>query len=176
MGGGFATCSSSGFGLWSLEFGVFMLASDRRVFPNAPPPRKARDTVRHYHPSELDKQPAEQIGSDRFAHVDAHWKIKLIRKRGEIERLLDSPRQNVQREQMAAGDVFERKQNEDERGDFQHPKGQHCHRIRHEELEQRRQERRKKKKGQRSPVRRQHEISAEIKNEQRQRYRCHGQV
>ena len=44
--------------------------------------------------------------------------------------------QNVQREEMAAGNVLEREDNKNEGGDFQNPKRQHCHRIRDEELQQ----------------------------------------
>jgi hypothetical protein len=61
-------------------------------------------------------------------------------------------RQQVEREQMAAGEIFKREQDEDERGDFQHPERQHRHRVGDEKLQQRRQHERNGKGGQRRPA------------------------
>ena len=38
---------------------------------------------------------------------------------------------------MAAGEIFEREQNENKRGNFQHPEREHRHGVGHEELQHR---------------------------------------
>jgi len=58
----------------------------------------------------LDYQTPAQIAAPCLAKVNTDRKIELIRKRREEKQALDAVRQNVQREQVAAGDILEGKQ------------------------------------------------------------------
>src|SRR6266496_439885 len=77
---------------------------------------------------------------------------------------------------MAAGDVLEGENDENEGGYFQHPKGQHRQGVRNKKLQQRRQYRRKRKAREGGPIGREHKISAQAKDKQRQRDAGNGQV
>ena len=84
--------------------------------------------------------------------------------------------QHIQRKHMAAGDVFKREQDEDERGDFQNPKREHRHRVGQEKLQQRCQHEGNWKRNHRHAARRRDKITAEAENENRQRNACHRDI
>ena len=87
--------------------------------------------------------------------------------------MLQRRRQHVQREQVPAGEVFKREQDEDERGDFQHPEGQQRHRVGQEELQQRRQHKGTNEGGQGIAAGGPNKIIPETKNENGQRHPGH---
>ncbi len=89
-----------------------------------------------------------------LAQINAHRKIKQIGKRRAIERELQPVRQDVQRKQMPARDVFKGEEHENDRRNLQQPKGQQGHGVGHEKLQQARQQRRKQKAPGRRPARR----------------------
>src|SRR5580692_7491246 len=74
---------------------------------------------------------------------------------------------------MAARQVFKRKQDENQRGNLQQPKRQHRHGVGNKELQQRRQQQRNRKNRQRRAIHRQHKISPETKDKNRQRHNRH---
>jgi len=86
----------------------------------------------------------------------------------------DRGRQQVEREEMAAGEIFEREQDENERGNFQHPERQHSHGVGNEKLQQRRQHERNHKRRQRLAAGRPDHIIPEAENKNRQRHARHG--
>ena len=75
---------------------------------------------------------------------------------------------------MAAGEIFEREQDENKRGNFQQPERQHGHGVGNKELQQRRQHERNHKGGQRRPAGRPNHIIPEAENKNRQRHTGHG--
>src|SRR5882672_5582566 len=91
------------------------LSSDSGIFSDTAMPGKTRQAVSRRCPRGLDEQTTNQAHAAGFAHVNTDGKIELIGKRREVKRLFDTVRQNIQGKQMTAGDVFEGKQNEDER-------------------------------------------------------------
>src|SRR5256885_73275 len=77
---------------------------------------------------------------------------------------------------MSAGEIFEGEQDENEGGNFQHPKRKHRHGVRHEKLQQGREHHGKQKQSEREPIRRQDEILAQAQNEKRERNRGDREV
>ena len=117
----------------------FLSSSERRVFFDAAPPHEAGERIHHQHPEQLRDEAGDDVVAGNFAHVNADGNIKHRGKRREGERVLERGRQHVQRKHVAAGEIFKREQDEDERRDFQNPERQHRHRIGQEKLQQRRQ-------------------------------------
>ena len=115
-------------------------------------PRETREAVHEHDPAELNQQTLRERRARDLAHVYADGEIKLIRERREEERAGDPGRQNVQRKEMAAGDVFEGVQDEDEGGDFEHPEREHGHRVGEEKLQERRQHQGREEAAERGPV------------------------
>ena len=74
---------------------------------------------------------------------------------------------------MAAGDVFKREQDEDQRGNFQQPEREHGHCVGDEELQQRGEQERERKNNRGRSARGKQKITAETENENRQRNECH---
>ena len=139
---------TSGFGLWNSEF---ISPANGGILFDAAAPGESRGAVGGEYPQTLYQQAAEHVHAGRLAHIDAHGKIELIGERREVEHLFEAGRQDVQREQVAAGEVFEGEEDEDERGHLQHPEREHGHGVGHEELQQRRQDRRNEKAAERQP-------------------------
>ena len=117
----------------------FLSSSERRVFFDSAPPHETRERINHRHPEQLREQAERDAIAGNLAHVNADGNIKHRGKRREGERVLERGRQHVQRKHVAAGKIFKREQDEDERGDFQNPECEHRHRVGQEKLQQRRQ-------------------------------------
>ena len=109
-------------------------------------PGKSRQAIGEEEPEQLHQQAQPDSRAGNFPHVNADGRGQHGRERRAIEHVLERVRQQIQREEMPAGDVFKREQDEDERGDFQHPERQHRHRVGDEELQQRRQDQRNGKR------------------------------
>ncbi len=69
-------------------------------------PGEARDGISDHDPRGLHCQPVDEFSAGDFAHVHAYRKIELVGKRREKERLLDDRRENIEREHVAARNVF----------------------------------------------------------------------
>ena len=77
---------------------------------------------------------------------------------------------------MPAGDVFKGKEDEDEGGNFQHPKGEHGHGVRGEELQQCGQEYREDKANERRHIGWKNQILAKAENKDTERNGGHEQI
>ena len=77
---------------------------------------------------------------------------------------------------MAARDVFKGVEDKNEGGNFQHPKRQHRHRVGQQKLQQGGHDQGDQKQPERQPVRRQHEIIPQAKDQQPDRQRRHGDI
>src|SRR5258707_11676420 len=127
---------------WSKRLLLFhTLSSDGGVSFYSAAPGEAGEQIGGNDPGELDQQTSYQIVAHNFAHIDAHREIKLIGERSEAESFCELGRQNVQGKKVSAGDVFEGEEDENKCRNLQHPKREHSHGVRDEELEQRRQKR-----------------------------------
>ncbi len=121
----------------------------------------------------MDGQPLPHFRSGHAPQINADGKIKLIRERCEKQDLFEQRRQHVEREKVAAGEVFKREQDEDEGGDFQQPEREHGHGVGDEKLQQRGQHQRDGKRERGGEAGRRQDILPETKNENRQRHARH---
>src|SRR5205807_6298299 len=104
-----------GFRLWILE--ASNSSSHSRVLPNAAGPEEPRHAVSRQDPKRLDAQTFPQRRTSGLSQINADGEKHLIRERRVVERLGQHGRQDVQRKQMSAGDVFESEQDEYERSE-----------------------------------------------------------
>src|SRR5262249_50888490 len=141
------------------------LAAYGGVFFDAAVPGEAGDGVSEGDPEGLDNEAADEVRSGGFAHVNADREKELVGEGGELENASNAGRQDVQWEEMAAGDVFEGVKDEDESGNFENPKRKHGHGVGGEELEHRRHNDRDEEPAERGPIWRQDEIFAQAQNE-----------
>src|ERR1051325_7063535 len=155
---------------------IICLTTDGRVFLDSPRPGKMRGEPCQHDPEDLKGQSPKKVRPSRFPHINADREIHLIGKWSEGQNLRDSRRKNIEWEEMAAGDVFEGVQDEDEGGNFQHPEGEHGHGVRGKELQQGGQKRGDKKPTQRAPAWRQNKIFTQAQNKNGQRTRSHSEV
>lgn len=149
--------------------GFIVLTADGGVFFDAAIPGEAGDEVSEGDPEGLDDEAADEVRAGGFAHVNAYGKVELVRERREVESLFETVREDVQREKMAAGDVFEGEEDEDEGGDFKDPKSEHGHGVGGEELEHGGHYHGKEEAAESGPVWRQDEVFAEAQNKYRKR-------
>src|ERR1019366_42744 len=145
-----------------------------RIFFDAAPPHEPRKNIGRNDPQKLDDQAAPQFRARRLAEINADGEIHLIRKRREKKNLFQHRRQNIERKQMAAGQIFKREQDEDEGGNFQEPERQHGHRVGDEKLQQRRQHQRNGKHQERGEIDGRQDVLPKTKNENHQRDAGHG--
>src|SRR5439155_8671297 len=96
-------------------------SSHGRVLPNAAAPEEPSQAVSGHDPKRLDAEPFPQRRTRGLSQINADGEKHLIRERRVMERLGQHGRQDVQRKQMSPRDVFESKQDEYERRDFEHP-------------------------------------------------------
>ena len=76
----------------------------------------------------------------------------LVPQRREKERVAGGGRQQIQREEMAAGQIFEDEQDENKRAYFQQPERGLRHRAGNEKSEQRRQDNENQKRNEGRPA------------------------
>lgn len=153
-----------------------ILAADGGVFFKAAIPGEAGHEIGEDDPEGLNEETAEELWAGGFAHIDTHRKVKLVREGRVVKDLFKAFWQDVEREEMTAGDVFEGEKDEDECGDFEDPKGEHGHGVGGEELEHGGHDDRNEETAESGPVGRQDEILAEAQNEYRQRNSSDGDV
>jgi len=87
-------------------------SSKRGVFSDAAAPGDPRQAIGQQHPQQLREQGGPDGRAGDLAHVNGDGHVKHGRKRGASQHLLERGRQQVQRKQMAAGQVFEGEQDE----------------------------------------------------------------
>src|SRR5213592_570410 len=143
------------FGSWLLvatsscrRFSAFPSTSDCRVFSNAAVPDEACQQITRDYPTGLHDQPLVKLRAAHPTQIHVDRKEHLVRKGGELQRAERRRRQNIQREQVPARNVFESEHDENEGRHFHHPEGEQGHRITDEELQQTRKDQGKPKPSQ----------------------------
>ncbi len=112
------------------------LASECGVFFEASMPGCSSHHGGDDHPAGLYCEALEHFGSGEASEVDTDGEEHLVGKGGEVEEGLDGWRQDIEGEEVSAGEEFEGEEDEDEGGDLEDPEGEHGHSERDQELEQ----------------------------------------
>src|SRR6185436_19783354 len=132
-------------------------------------PHKTSQEIRRQHPNGLNRQPLIKRRTTHPLQINVYRKKYLIRKRRELQDLKRRRRQNIQREQMASGNVFKSEHDEDERRDFHDPERQQSHRVADKKLQEPGQDQRQNKPSERAPIVRHDKMLALDKDKARHR-------
>ena len=101
-------------------------------------PHRARHGPGENEPADLDEQCLRQFRAAESLEENRDWTKKFVIKRQPFHHRLDAVGHDVDGKHLAAEEIFERVNDEDDGGDFQDPEGHHGQAVGDEKLHERR--------------------------------------
>src|SRR5882724_807553 len=132
-------------------------------------PHGAGDGPGEKEPAGLDGERLPKLYSFQALEKDRDRTEQFVIKRHPFQRRLDPGRHDVDREHLAAQEIFERVNNENDGGDFQDPERHHRERIGDKELDERRHQHRQRREHVSHRVVRERDVVVEIEKNHRDR-------
>ena len=106
--------------------------------PDSVFPHRLGGGKHHHHPPRLNGQPCPKLGSPHSLQKDLHGKEQFIREREPAQDGLEPGGHDIQRESLAAQEIFEGEENEYDGADFQNPERHQRERVGDQERDRRR--------------------------------------
>src|SRR5918996_343162 len=152
------------------------LSANGLIMAEASFPHGARGGPGKKEPTSLNCQRFCQCRALQPAKEDRDRTKQLIIKRQPFHHRLDSHGHDVDREHLAAKEIFERVNDENDGRDFQNPERHHRQAVGDEELNQRRHDHRNRREEISQRIVRQNYVVAKVNEDQRDRRKCHERV
>src|SRR4029453_10273613 len=153
--------------LWRVSPVAGTLSTDGLVMAEAAFPHGARGGPGEQKPTALNRQALRHLRSAKAFHENRDREKEFVIKRQPFHHRLDSRGHDVDGEHLAAEEIFERVNDENDSRDFQDPERHHCQAVSDEELNECRHYDRYRREEVSQRVLRQHDIVAKIKEDQR---------
>src|SRR6266536_3418021 len=170
------TRSNEAYEFGNLKTNSKRLSADGLVMAETAFPHVVRPGPREEQPTSLDRQRLDKFSPFQSAEKDRNRAKQLVIKRQPFHHRLHGGWHDVDRKHLAAEEIFERINDENDCRDFQNPKRHHRKAVSDKELNKRSHEHRHRGNHIDQRIGRQHDVVAEINKDQRNRRQSHEGV
>src|SRR6476620_7745252 len=148
---------------------ILALSADGLIMAEPALPHESRPRPREQEPASLHRHRLHELRPLQPAEKDRYRTKQLIVKRQPFHHGLDCGWHDVDRKHLAAEEIFERINDENDGGNFQNPKRPHHQAVSDEELNEPRHHNRGGRQQVDERIGRQHDVLPEINEDQRDR-------